>query len=641
MSSDRYALIVATDSYEDDNLEHLLSPGQDAAALADVLGDRDVGGFDVKVLHNKPAHVVARRVEDFFADRGRDDSLLLHFSCHGLKNASGELFFAASDTVPDRLSSTAVPADFVRRCMKEGRARNTVLLLDCCYGGAFMEGMGPRAAGNANVFDSFQGAGVDSGVGWAVITASNAMEYAFEGSRLTAARQVCPSVFTHVLTSGLASGEADLDADGRVSINELYDYVYERVRQENPHQTPSRSINLQGDVYLARSGRRRTDEAGLPEELRRAVAGPDVFSRRGAISELRLLLHGVDRKSAEAACRALQGLVRNDVRPIADEASRALGEIVLRPSPDVLDFGRIEQFTPAPQRRVRLTGPPLALDCAPHTSDERIHVMAREDTLDVSVETTRPGRIEGTIFLKGKGGETAVPIRADVAPAKKPTTAPPGSPSFPPVPNPTASDTRPRASAPGPRTAYPHAPRTAERTPPPGPAARRRPPTAPSVSPPRTTGAEPVGLQLRFAARAIDYVLVSLFALVCVLCAVVATAFVPDPDRAGDLLADAVAALLFFGWGPLLFLYDWLYLRCWGATFGKMLVGIKVVGAHDGAPLSHGQAAGRAAFFGLPQTMPLLGNLVVLLESMAAQTDPRRRALHDRSAGTVVVRVQK
>ncbi|MCE0447467.1 hypothetical protein LT493_34535 [Streptomyces tricolor] len=34
---------------------------------------------------------------------------MLHFSCHGLKSESGELYFAASDTEPRLLDATAVP----------------------------------------------------------------------------------------------------------------------------------------------------------------------------------------------------------------------------------------------------------------------------------------------------------------------------------------------------------------------------------------------------------------------------------------------------------------------------------------------------------------------------------------------------
>jgi hypothetical protein len=65
-----------------------------------VLGDPEIGGFEVRVVRNEPAHVIGEHIEDLFSESRPDDVLLLHFSCHGLKSESGELFFAASNTRP-------------------------------------------------------------------------------------------------------------------------------------------------------------------------------------------------------------------------------------------------------------------------------------------------------------------------------------------------------------------------------------------------------------------------------------------------------------------------------------------------------------------------------------------------------------
>jgi uncharacterized caspase-like protein len=239
MSGQRKALIIANDEYDHEALRDLLAPAADAKALGRVLGDRQIGDFTVQVMRNEPAHVIQAQIEELFSESRGDDVLLLHFSGHGLKSESGELFFAASNTRPDRLRATAVSADFVQGCMRDSRSRSVVLLLDCCYGGAFAQGVTVRAAGDVNVLDSFpRDTRSGGGRGQAVITASNAMEFALEGNDLGDDQHRRPSVFTSAMVEGLATGEADRDEDGWVSLNELYYYVFDKVREQNPQ--PSR-----------------------------------------------------------------------------------------------------------------------------------------------------------------------------------------------------------------------------------------------------------------------------------------------------------------------------------------------------------------------------------------------------------------
>ncbi|MEV0288407.1 caspase family protein [Kribbella sp. NPDC050820] len=332
MAGRRKALIVANDVYEHEGLGRLRAPAADAQALGGVLGDPGIGGFDVEVVRNESAHVIQGRVEDLFADSRPEDVLLLHFSCHGLKSESGELFFAARNTLPNRLGSTAVSADFVQRCLRMSRSRSIVLLLDCCYGGAFGRGVTVRAAGDANVLDSFSGGKLGGGRGRAVITASSATEYAFEGDRLADDRS-SPSVFTAALVEGLASGDADLDQDGWVSLNELYDYVFDRVRERNPHQTPSRDVEMQGELYIARRSRPVTVPAPLPAELRELIDHPLATVRVGAVQELAGLLQGRNAGLALAARVALERLADDDSRSVAAAATAALSAAAPGPRP--------------------------------------------------------------------------------------------------------------------------------------------------------------------------------------------------------------------------------------------------------------------------------------------------------------------
>jgi Caspase domain len=315
----RSALIVASREYQDPGLRRLRAPVHDAEALARVLGDPRIGGFEVRTLVDAASYEICEAVEDFFADRSPDDLLLMHFSGHGVKDESGELHFATANTKLRRLGATAVAADFVNRRMTRSRSRRVVLLLDCCYAGAFERGMTARAGTSVNIEEQF------GGRGRAVITASSSMEYAFEGDQLADANELAPSVFTSALVEGLETGEADRDQDGQVALDELYDYVYDRVRQSTPNQTPGKwAFGVQGDIYVARRARPVTKPAPLPSELQQAVDHPIAGIRAGAVQELSRLLTSRHAGMALAARLALEHLGRDDSRTVSAAALEAL-----------------------------------------------------------------------------------------------------------------------------------------------------------------------------------------------------------------------------------------------------------------------------------------------------------------------------
>jgi hypothetical protein len=415
VDAQRSALIIACDEYDQKGLRSLIAPAADAAALATVLGDPEIGNFATQVVRNAPAHVVELQVEDFLSAGRPGDVLLLHFSCHGLKNESGELFFAARDTRPDRLRSTAISADFVQRCLQASRSRCVVLLLDCCYGGAFSRGMTVRAAGDANVLDSFSGRGLGGGRGRAVITASSAMEYSFEGEQLADDSSPRPSVFTQALVDGLATGDADRDEDGWVSLNELYEYVFDKVRERNPNQTPSRVVEMQGDLHLARSRYRRIRASALPPDLDAARKDSNIYTRRGAVTELRSRLLSDNLAVAVGAVNALDELT-NDIEYVASEARAALRAAAVHPAESELDFGQLTRGVPSRQRIVHLLGPAIARACRPEVSHEWIHVKEVTAGFEVSVGPTRETPLEGQLVFKGSTGMAAIAIRANVLP---------------------------------------------------------------------------------------------------------------------------------------------------------------------------------------------------------------------------------
>jgi beta-lactam-binding protein with PASTA domain len=276
--------------------------------LSRVLGNPEIGAFAVTTVFNEPSYAVNEIVQDFFADRSPEDLLLLHFSCHGVKSEDGELYFASPNTRLQRLDATAVSAEFVNRLMNRSRSRSIVLVLDCCYSGAFARGMIARGGDTVQLKERFDGRGR------VVLTASNAMEYSFEGSEPSGTGR--PSIFTSELVRGLETGEADGDRDGEISLDELYEYVYRRVTDVTPNQTPRKwSFDVQGRLFIAHSPYTAPSAAAaLPSALLAAIESPYPSIRRGSVTELARLLRSDEPRLAENARQALERL-RHDHDP--------------------------------------------------------------------------------------------------------------------------------------------------------------------------------------------------------------------------------------------------------------------------------------------------------------------------------------
>jgi hypothetical protein len=312
----RAALVVAADEFADSRFQRLRAPTEDVEGLAGVLGDPAIGGFDVLTVVNQPSAVVQQELERFFSNRKPDDLLLLYFSCHGVKDPTGRLYFATSDTTFDLLRSTGISASFVSEQMEYSRSKRIVVMLDCCYSGAFLKGF--RARGDDSVtVDQLEGRGR------AVITASRSTEYAFEADEL-AADNAQPSVFTGAIVQGLSSGSADRNGDGLVTVDELYDYVYDEVRGKVAGQTPGRWVDLEGELVVARNPVPVVRPAPLPRELQHAIESDLALQRLGAVSELSRWYQGDDPAKQLAAETILEHLTADHDGRVKAAAGAAL-----------------------------------------------------------------------------------------------------------------------------------------------------------------------------------------------------------------------------------------------------------------------------------------------------------------------------
>ncbi|MGR4879402.1 TCP-1/cpn60 chaperonin family protein [Streptomyces sp. LARHCF249] len=290
----REALVVATSSYEDTRLNQLSSPGLDAMKLSEVLSDPGIGGYAVRPVIDQPAHVVRREIERFFVRRKPDDQLLLYLSCHGIKDSKLQLYFAAADTDRDLLESTSVPAAFVNGRLTGCNSRKILVLLDCCYSGAFRPGGAKSADTSVHLLEEFEDTGV------AVITATDALQQAWEGDGpVTETGEGKLSVFTAAALEGLRSGRADRDGDGWVSVEDLYGHVREEMLARDARQSPLRWIlGGQGTLKVARRAATGSAPQPLPQPLP-ALASPAVEILAGisaAAAPLRRTLGPVPRR---------------------------------------------------------------------------------------------------------------------------------------------------------------------------------------------------------------------------------------------------------------------------------------------------------------------------------------------------------
>ncbi|AMW11413.1 molecular chaperone DnaJ [Streptomyces qaidamensis] len=268
----RRALLIGTGTYDHPELSKLLSPEADCAGLTEVLRDPEIGQFEVQQLVDVDRPMLERSIEEFFLTARRDDVCLLYFSCHGVRNRSDKLYFAVRNTDPERPAHSAISASFVHDMMDECRARSVVVVVDCCYSGLFIPGAkGSESAGFEEVL---------AGHGRVIVTAGTRLQRAWEGDHSDAEAPAL-SRFTSAIVEGLRSGDADLNGDGLVTLQELFKYTSERLHLEGVEQTPRMGGEMQYDIALARVKKKRRQRSSrtTKKTQSRRTAGPSPTRR--------------------------------------------------------------------------------------------------------------------------------------------------------------------------------------------------------------------------------------------------------------------------------------------------------------------------------------------------------------------------
>ena len=254
MAEPRYrALLLGNGKFDKDSgLTCLNGPPTDVKELKKALTDPHTGLFgpnDVTPLHDLGPEDMRKHIADFFGTGRPDDQLLFYYSGHGLHSPKADLYLCTRKTHDNHLmTATSIAARDIHDWMARSRARAKVLVLDCCYAGAFKS--------SDEIPWRLQGEGI---FGLFSCGPNTRSKDAVEPGR--------PSPFTARLAEALRLGTLDSDGDGFVSIEDVYFYLDDHSWvQANEYVRPFRKLlsPTVGTVALARASRRADLGDGEP-----------------------------------------------------------------------------------------------------------------------------------------------------------------------------------------------------------------------------------------------------------------------------------------------------------------------------------------------------------------------------------------
>jgi hypothetical protein len=277
----KVALLIGISEYEP-GLAPLPKAVNDVEAMQRVLVNPEMGDFapgDITVLKNPQRQEMEKEIYNLYANRQKDDLVLLYFSGHGVTVDNGDFYFSTRQTEKNQnklLPFTAVAATSVHSWMSQSKSKRQVLILDCCFSGAFAKGLTAKDIGNIHLQQQL------GGEGRAILTASTSTQYAFESDDLDL------SIYTHYLVEGIEKGVADKDNDGLIAVDELHDYAKSKVQEASPAMTPEFYPFKDGyRIFLAKSPKDDPKLKYRKEVERRIYRGDFSIPARRLLNSLR------------------------------------------------------------------------------------------------------------------------------------------------------------------------------------------------------------------------------------------------------------------------------------------------------------------------------------------------------------------
>ena len=265
--ANRWAVVIGVGDYESKSVPKLRFTETDADAMYRLLTTH--AGYPrehVLLLTDKAPEKPTLQnfrlaLGDFLARKtSREDMVLIYYAGHGAPEADAASkesdglakYLIPRNVRPESLRNTALPMDEIPGMLSRIPAERVVLLLDTSYGGTSGgRSFAPSSTRPLNLSDQFLER-LTKTRGRLVITASRPNEVALEPADLG------HGLFTYYLLEGL-SGKADKNADGMVTVSELYPYVQDQVERKSraagSRQRPVMKGEIEGTLPLSQPGR--------------------------------------------------------------------------------------------------------------------------------------------------------------------------------------------------------------------------------------------------------------------------------------------------------------------------------------------------------------------------------------------------
>lgn len=150
MMQRRYAFLIGANGPQTQAWRALRYAERDAQRLSEALKG-NLCGFHTEATIAFRRDDTLRRLKLFTDKCEVDDLLVVHFSGHGMYDR--ELYLLCNDTDVNDLEASAMNIAAIKRYLGKCRARQKLLILDCCYSGAALETTF-KSSGEAQIIDS-------------------------------------------------------------------------------------------------------------------------------------------------------------------------------------------------------------------------------------------------------------------------------------------------------------------------------------------------------------------------------------------------------------------------------------------------------------------------------------------------------